>query len=172
MSDSVTLEPANPAWPRLFEKEKTRLLEAFPSHFKGLEHIGSTAVPGLDAKPIVDMLGGVTSLAEADALLEPLCVLGWDTSPAFNATLLDRRFLLRWPEGVRTHHLHLVVYGSEAWHERLKFRDCLRAHPDVAQRYLALKLELAERYRDNREAYTGAKTAFVREALGVYEQNF
>lgn len=165
MSDSVTLEPANPGWPRLFEEEKARLLEAFPAHFRGLEHIGSTAVPGLDAKPIIDILGGVTSLAEADALLEPLCELGWDTSPAFNSMLPDRRFLLRWPEGVRTHHLHLVVYGSEAWHERLKFRDYLRARPDVAQRYLALKLELAERYHNDREAYTDAKTAFVKEVL-------
>ena len=165
MSDNISLAPANPVWPRLFEEEKAGLSEAFPTRFKGLEHIGSTAVPGLDAKPIIDMLGGVTSLAEADALLEPLCALGWDTSPAFNATLSDRRFLLRWPEGVRTHHLHLVVYGSETWHERLKFRDCLRAHPGVAKRYLTLKLELEERYHNDREAYTDAKTAFVKEVL-------
>ena len=146
-------------------EEKTRLLEAFPAHFKGLEHIGSTAVPGLGAKPIIDILGGVTSLAEADTMLEPLCALGWDTSPAFNATLSDRRFLLRWPGGVRTHHLHLVVYGSEAWRERLKFRDLLRTHSDVAGRYLALKLELAERHHNDREAYTDAKAAFVKEVL-------
>lgn len=161
MADEIKIAPANPIWPELFEIEKAHLLAALGSHFLAIEHFGSTAIPGLDAKPIIDMLGGVRSMAEADALLEPLCQLGWDTSPEFNATLSDRRFLLRWPEGIRTHHLHLVVYGGEQWQQRLKFRDCLRANPALAQQYQKLKYELAVEHRDDREAYTDAKSDFV-----------
>lgn len=142
-----------------------RLLTAFSLRFIAIEHFGSTAVPGLDAKPVIDMLGGVTSVAAADALLGPLCAVGWDTSPEFNATLSDRRFLLRWPEGVRTHHLHLVVYGQEPWRLHLEFRDRLRSHPELAERYRKLKYELAETNKSDREAYTEAKTDFIKDVL-------
>ena len=98
---------------------------------------------------------------EADALLEPLCQLGWDTSAQFNATLADRRFLLRWPQGVRTHHLHLVIYGSEAWQRHLQFRDALRAETNLARQYQKLKYELADKYSGDREAYTEAKADFI-----------
>jgi GrpB-like predicted nucleotidyltransferase (UPF0157 family) len=119
MADEIIIQPTNPAWPELFNAEKAHLLAALRSQFIAIEHFGSTAIPGLNAKPIIDMLGGVRSMADADALLEPLCQLGWDTSAQFNATLSDQRFLLRWPQGVRTYHLHLVVYGGEVWHSRL-----------------------------------------------------
>lgn len=167
MADEITLEAANPLWPEWFRAEKAQLLAALGSRFVAIEHFGSTAIPGLDAKPVIDMLGGVKSMAEADALLEPLCRLGWDTSPEFNATLSDQRFLLRWPKGIRTHHLHLGVYGGEYWQRQLKFRDCLRADLDLAQQYQNLKYELAIQYRNDREAYTRAKTDFIASALTV-----
>jgi GrpB-like predicted nucleotidyltransferase (UPF0157 family) len=113
MADEIVIVPANPQWPRLFEEEKARLLLALPGRFIAIEHFGSTAVAGLDGKPIIDMLGGVHSMQAADALLDDLCREGWDTSPEFNATLPDRRFLLRWPQSFRTHHLHLVIHESE-----------------------------------------------------------
>jgi len=121
----------------------------------------------LDAKPIIDILGGVASIAEADRLLGPLCAVGWDTSPEVNATLGDRRFLLRWPGGVRTHHLHLA--SMVAWRVRLGFRDCLRARPELARRYQKLKYKLAETYKDDREAYTAAKTEFISSVLATCE---
>ncbi len=169
MTDDIILEPAHPEWPELFEREKARLLAAFGPRFIALEHIGSTAVHGLDAKPVIDMLGGVASIAAADALLEPLCTVGWDTSPEFNATLSDRRFLLRWPEGVRTHHLHLVVYGGEPWRSMLGFRERLRSHPELAERYRKLKIELVAAHKTDRFAYTEAKTAFIADALERYD---
>ncbi len=168
VTDDIILEPANLEWPRLFEEEKTRLLTVSGSHFIAIEHTGSTAVPGLDAKPVIDMLGGVASMAVADALLEPLCAVGWDTSPEFNATLSDRRFLLRWPEGVRTHHLHLVVYGGGPWQSILGFRNRLRAYPELAERYRKLKVDLAAAHKTDRFAYTEAKTAFIADALERY----
>lgn len=161
MADEVILAKANPAWPKLFGAEKARLLSELGSHFIAIEHFGSTAVPGLSAKPVIDMLGGVGSMARADALLEPLCQVGWETSAEFNATLPDRRFLRRRAGEIRTHHLHLVVYGGEQWQRRLKFRDCLRASPDLAQQYEKLKYELAAKHWNDREAYTAAKTEFI-----------
>jgi GrpB-like predicted nucleotidyltransferase (UPF0157 family) len=160
-TEAIRLVRADPAWAEQFSQERASLLATFGSRFRAIEHIGSTAVPGLDAKPIIDMLGGVNSMLEADALLEPLCSVGWDTSPEFNATLPDRRFLLRWPTGVRTHHLHLVIYEGEVWRKNLQFRDALRADPVLAKRYQQLKYELAIIHRADREAYTAAKTDFI-----------
>lgn len=167
MSDEITIEPASPHWPALFESEKAQLLGALGSRFIAIEHCGSTAVRGLDAKPIIDLLGGVRSMAEADALLKPLCELGWDTSPAFNATLADRRFLLRWPQGIRTHHLHLVIHGGGAWERYLAFRDRLRADPEMAGEYQKLKYELANQHTGDREAYTQGKTKFIANVVGL-----
>ena len=167
MADEIHLFPADPGWPGRFEQERAALLAALGGRFVAVEHIGSTAVPGLAAKPVIDLLGGVCSMEEADDLLAPLGALGWDTSPEFNATLPDSRFLLRWPGGVRTHHLHLVVHGGEAWRARLQFRDRLRADPALAAEYARLKEGLAAAYRTDREAYTDAKSAFVTRVLAA-----
>lgn len=152
-------------WAAQFVAERARLLDVLPRRFAAIEHIGSTAVSRLAAKPIIDILGGVGSMSEADALLEPLCALGYETSAEFNATLPARRWLMRHAFGRRTHHLHLVVFGEEQWVQRLQFRDVLRANGALASRYGQLKQELAGQYRHDREAYTQAKTAFIDEAL-------
>lgn len=165
MADEVIIVAANPAWPELFEQEKLRLLATLNSRFVAIEHFGSTAIPGLAAKPVIDILGGVGSMEEADSLLVPLCALGYETSAAFNATLPDRRFLRRCAGEIRTHHLHLVVFNGEQWQRRLRFRDCLRANLDLAQQYETLKYELANRFRADREAYTKAKYEFIAKAL-------
>ena len=166
MADEIVIVPADPGWPAQFAQERDALLSEFGPQFVAVEHIGSTAVPHLDAKPVIDILGGVRSLTDADALLAPLCAAGWDTSPEFNATLTDRRFLLRRAENVRTHHLHLVEWGGEEWHRHLLFRDILRARPALAAEYGALKISLSARYSADREAYTDAKAAFIARALG------
>jgi GrpB-like predicted nucleotidyltransferase (UPF0157 family) len=162
IQETVELAPYDSAWPRKFEAERTRLVSLFPGVFCEIEHFGSTAIPGMSAKPIIDILGGVETLAGADALSARLCEVGYLTSAEFNASLSDRKWFMRWADGRRTHHLHVVVYDGEVWHERLAFRDRLRADPDVAARYESLKLSLATRHRDDREAYTVAKAEFVR----------
>lgn len=102
----------------------------------------------------------------ADELLAPLCAMGWETSPEFNATLPDRRFLRRRnADEIRTHHLHLVVFEGAQWKKRLAFRDYLRAHPRVAREYESLKFQLAQTHQSDREAYTDAKKAFVLRVL-------
>jgi GrpB-like predicted nucleotidyltransferase (UPF0157 family) len=128
-------------------------------------HFGSTAIPGMLAKPVIDMLMAVRSLAEARAVaVAPLESLGyafWADNPK-----TDRMFFVRGlpPAPSRTHHLHMTEPGGDLW-RRLKFRDYLCANPDEAARYTALKIELAAQYRTDREAYTDAKTDYVKAVL-------
>ena len=165
INEEVALVDHDPAWAAAFEAERDRLLAIVPGVFLAIAHVGSTAVPGLVAKPIIDIMGAVASLATADDLIEILCQKAYTTSREFNASLADRKWLMRWRDGHRTHHLHIVVANSAAWHERLAFRDALRSEPALAQGYAELKTALACRHRDDREAYTEAKSAFIRAAI-------
>ena len=164
--EEVCLAPYDPSWSVLFSQEQARLLSLFPQ-LRAVEHIGSTAVPSMAAKPIIDILAGVPSMATADGLFEPILAYGYTTSREFNATLTDRRWFMRSVHGRRTHHLHVVVHLGQVWAERLRFRDLLRQDPILAQSYSQLKSELATRFRQDREAYTDAKAQFVAAALAV-----
>lgn len=163
--EEVAIFPYDPAWPSMYEKERDRLLRLFLDDFLAIEHIGSTAVPGLSAKPIIDILAAVETLSRADELMEPLCRSSYTTSMEFNASLVGRRWLMRWAEGHRTHHLHLVRHGSEEWSQRIAFRDRLRASSGLAEQYEKRKLLWAAEFRSDREAYTAAKADFIREVL-------
>ncbi|MEX0730269.1 MAG: GrpB family protein [Aquisalimonadaceae bacterium] len=166
INEEIELSEYDPLWPMRFEEERDRLLSLFPDEFMAIEHFGSTAVPGLSGKPIIDILAGVESISRADALIDPMCRSKYITSAEFNATLKDRRWLMRWANGRRTHHLHIVVYRGPEWWARLAFRDALRSDPHLAARYEQRKKQLAKEFSDDREAYTEAKTEFVREVIG------
>jgi GrpB-like predicted nucleotidyltransferase (UPF0157 family) len=127
----------------------------------GIHHVGSTAVPGLAAKPVVDVMAGVRDLEEARAAFEPLAALEYCYFPY--------KTWMHWfckpsPQH-RTHHLHLLEPSHPEWEARLAFRDHLRASPEAAAEYARLKRELAQRHRDDREAYTEAKCDFVRSVV-------
>jgi GrpB-like predicted nucleotidyltransferase (UPF0157 family) len=158
--EEVTLHAWNPQWPALFAAERDRLQGLFPQ-IVAIEHIGSTAVDGLSAKPVIDLMAGVASMESALLLSEPLCHSGYTTSPEFNASLTDRQWFMRWADGHRTHHLHVVVHAGAVWQERLKFRDALRGNAELAAQYLQLKQRMAAEHAKDREAYTRAKAAFV-----------
>ncbi len=162
INEDVALRPSDPAWAATFERERDRLHALLPGTFVQIEHIGSTAVPGLAAKPVIDILAGVRTLEDVDDLVDRLCEHGYTASKEFNATLTDRRWLMRWKNGHRTHHLHIVVQDGGPWKDRLAFRDALRRDPALARRYAVLKTELAARHQRDREAYTHAKADFVR----------
>jgi len=157
--------PYDPDWPIHFEAEREVLLSSIGPWLVGgaVEHIGSTAVPGLDAKPVIDIMAGVESLYAARPALLVLERHQYCYAPY-------RTDVMHWfckpSPAQRTHHLHLVPIGSPLWIERLVFRDYLRAHPDVADEYAALKRRLAETHRFDREAYTDAKAPFVQRVLG------
>jgi GrpB-like predicted nucleotidyltransferase (UPF0157 family) len=152
----------NPAWPACYVKERERLAPLLPG--VQLHHIGSTAVPALAAKPVIDMIALVDGL---DATAESAVRRASYEMPArFNANLAHRRFLCHPCASFRTHHLHLV---DERWAlERcLRFRDMLRADPPLARQYATLKRGLAARFKEDRESYTEAKTAFIQAAQGT-----
>ena len=154
----VEIVEYDPAWPAAYAAERERLAPLLPAGVQ-LHHFGSTAVLGLAAKPVIDMI------ALVDDLDAPIAALvqsgGYQYPAAFNATLAHRRFLCYPTAAHRTHHLHLVDEPEEL-ERRLHFRDRLRADPVLASEYAALKRALAERYRDDREAYTEAKSGFVK----------
>jgi GrpB-like predicted nucleotidyltransferase (UPF0157 family) len=158
--EKVHLRPYSSDWSHAFTAERDRIGQLFPQ-ILAIEHIGSTAVEGMTAKPIIDIMAGVVSMAVAESLAAPLCQSGYTTSAEFNASLVDRKWFMRWADGHRTHHLHVVVHESTAWLERLKFRDALRAAPELAGQYEQLKQRAAVMHEQDREAYTLAKSDFV-----------
>lgn len=160
--DEIEIIAYDPAWPALFEAEAARLRTVLPGGLLlGLEHVGSTAVPGLAAKPVIDIAGVVVDVGEARRMaVEPLAEAGyafWAENPD-----LERLFFVRGlpPAPHRTHHLHLMAAGPTL-DRHLSFRDRLIARPDTAARYAALKQELAVAHLADREAYTAAKKAFI-----------
>ncbi|PZD71466.1 hypothetical protein C1752_06385 [Acaryochloris thomasi RCC1774] len=169
--DKVVIVEYNLQWPVLFTQEAATISNALDDTLvKRIEHFGSTAVPGLAAKPIVDLLVEVRSLTEAqESVIQPLAALGyayWSDNPD-----PERMFFVKGlpPNGPRTHHIHMVEADSVLW-ERLTFRDYLRSHPAEAEQYLQLKSQLAAQFSTDREAYTAGKTAFIQSMTQIAKQ--
>lgn len=161
--EPIRIAPYDPRWPERFERERVALAATIGRWaVDGIHHVGSTAVPGLDAKPIVDILIGVEDLESSRACFEPLAGLGYLYAPYRSG---EMHWFCKPHPSRRTHHLHLVPVGSGRYVDELAFRDHLRAHPDTAAAYASLKRELATRFGDDREGYTEAKAEFIREAL-------
>jgi GrpB-like predicted nucleotidyltransferase (UPF0157 family) len=155
----VRLVPYDASWPQRFEREREQLRELLGERAAGgIHHVGSTAVPGLAAKPTIDIMAGVSSLEESRACFGPLSRAGYQYAPY-------RPEEMHWfckPDPVRrTFHLHLVPSGSRRFAATLAFRDALRADPGRAAEYQAMKLRLADRFANEREAYTEAKADFI-----------
>lgn len=159
--EPVTVVPHRPEWAALFEEE-ARLIHATVSAWitGGIHHVGSTAVPGLDAKPVIDIAVGVASLEESRACIPLLREIDYLHSP-YRADVMH--WFCKPDPARRTHHLHLMPTGSERLADEIAFRDFLRAHPEEAERYGGLKQRLAAEHKHDREAYTRAKTDFVTE---------
>lgn len=168
VQEDVVIEPYDDRWPLSFEREKEHLLSCLPQELiRRIEHFGSTAVPGLAAKPIIDMLVEVTDLDATRSRIAPLLEAqgydylwrpthGDDGAP-FYAWFIKRDSAT----GVRTHHIHMVEdHFVDHW-DRLLFRDYLIAHPEIAQKYSMLKLRLASMHQKDRVAYTRDKTEFI-----------
>jgi GrpB-like predicted nucleotidyltransferase (UPF0157 family) len=161
----VAISAYDPAWPRLFREHCTVLAEVLVGAH--IEHIGSTAVPGLGAKPIIDILAAVSTLDEVEARAPQLRWLGYDYVPEYEDRLPERRYFRKVSR--RTDalgcHLHCVVRSSDLLRRYIAFRDHLRAHPDTAAAYIALKQSLASRHGADRSAYTEAKGSFIERVL-------
>lgn len=157
----------NAAWPLKFEEQKRDLMKAIGNKVVAIEHIGSTAVPGLGAKPIIDIMVGLRQLSDAEDCVEPLRRIGYEYVPELEAEIPERRYFQKGPSNVpeKHYHLHMVEIHGVFWNVQILFRDYLRMHSDSAQDYFRLKKDLAARYRLNRKAYTEAKTSFIRSTI-------
>lgn len=175
--ENIAIVPYDPAWPRLFAEEKQHLLSCLPKTLLGrIEHFGSTAIPNLAAKPIVDMLVEVASLEETKSIIVPLLEAQgydyfWRPTWGDDGEPFYAWFIKRDAAGKRTHHIHMVESDFEHW-DRLLFRDYLIQHPDVAEEYASLKLCLAEKYPNDRVAYTQAKTDFITRITAIAKRYY
>jgi GrpB-like predicted nucleotidyltransferase (UPF0157 family) len=152
-------------WPQMFRAEAALIQGAIGRWLAAIEHVGSTAVPGLAAKPVIDIMPGLRSLADAPEIIGPMEAIGYEYVPEFEAVLPERRYFVK-PAGEegrrqRLYHVHVVEATSHFWKRTVAFRDYLRADPDAAQDYARLKRRLSEEYRDDRHGYTDAKTEFI-----------
>ena len=162
---AIRIADYDPDWPAEFEAENTRLLGQIGRWSLGIEHIGSTAVPGLAAKPVIDIMPGVRSMADAEACIEGMRRLGYEYVPEFEDALPDRRYFRKGHPQERL-HVHIVEIGGAFWRRHIAFRDHLRAHPERAEEYAGLKRQLAAQYPHDSLAYTDAKSEFI---LGIEE---
>jgi len=160
----VVIVNYNPLWQTLYESEARLIRRVLGSRILAIEHIGSTAVPNLGGKNIVDIMAGVNSLEEAKQCLAPLESIGYtEVIPQVNNA--DWYYCLEKSQQTPGFHLHLVRFGSEHWKKHIIFRDFLRKNPKVAQEYCALKKELSAKYGTDRLGYTEAKTAFIESVI-------
>lgn len=163
--EQVELSPYSPLWPAVFDVEAQRIAAFFAGEDVTIEHIGSTAVPGLGAKPIIDIMLGAPSIAVAEARIPALEADGYRYVKEFEVAFPDRRYFVKRDGQPGRFHLHAVVKGSPFWMRQLAFRDALRADPALAERYWKVKQRMAARFPNDREAYTEGKTDFIRGVL-------
>jgi GrpB-like predicted nucleotidyltransferase (UPF0157 family) len=156
MPDPIVIVDYSPAWPLEFERLRDRAAAAVGDIAIAIEHVGSTAVPGLAAKPVIDLVI-VVEPEDVQAAIDRLTAIGYVHQGNLG---VEGREAFGVPEGERRHHLYVSPTDSQELRAQLAFRDRLRADPALATEYESLKRELARRFRDDREGYTDAKTVF------------
>ena len=154
----MLLSPYDTTWPLEFAVEADRIARACRGLALRLEHIGSTSIPGLSAKPVIDVLAGRPGNVSGESYVAVFRQLGYEHKGAYGAP--GRNYFRRGTP--RTHHVHLVSWTSAVWEDHLLFRDYLRSHPETAREYETLKRELAALYIQDKERYTDAKGPFIR----------
>ncbi|MED5247580.1 GrpB family protein [Priestia sp. LL-8] len=165
MDKQIVIEKYTSDWAFSFNEEKKLLEDILSDIAISIEHIGSTSIEGLGAKPIIDIMIAVSDLKAVDDFIEPLSNIGYEH--VFHKEFPNRRFFRKglWRAG--THHLHIYKYKSKEWNSNILFRDYLRNHLDIRNEYNQLKIELAQKYSCDRVGYTEAKAPFI---IGVIQK--
>ena len=160
-SGVVRLTPYKQEWVRLFQEEKSRLFAALVEDILDIQHVGSTSIPGMIAKPIIDIAIAVKNFEEASVCIKPIEQLGYEYKGEFG--IPRRHYFVK--GNPRTHHIHMNDISSSDWKDQITFRNYLIRHPEIAKEYAELKLKSAQRYPTDRQAYTDSKTSFVNHVL-------
>jgi GrpB-like predicted nucleotidyltransferase (UPF0157 family) len=167
-NEKVKLSGYNPVWQKLYKKEEKLLIPIVEKYGLGIEHIGSTAIPGSKAKPIIDMVIGVKSLKDGEKLIKPLKKLGYECR--HDAGIIKRYFFTKGNKTHTTYHLHIVKFNSNLWKNQLLFRDYLRKNKEAVKKYNELKEKLAEKYKDDRKKYVVGKGEFIKSIIKKAKQ--
>lgn len=170
----ITIVAYNPRWPEYFSQEQARLASVLRDTGAVIEHIGSTAVPGLAAKPILDLMIGLPDFSIADRQVPRITSLGYEYIARHEQVMPERRFFKREEHGAATHHIHMVGLATSFWERHIRFRDYLRDHPEAASAYAAFKQKLATQDWQDGSAYAQAKTEFIAkiEAASVHTKPY
>ena len=161
MTRTLKVVPYDSGWADQFQVEKNSLQQVFGDILVAVHHIGSTSIPGIKAKPIIDILVVVRNIEQVDACNDAMIVLGYEPRGEFG--IPGRRFFSKGGEEHRSHHVHVFESGHPEIARHLDFCDYLRAHPEEARRYGQLKEELARKFRHASDRYTEGKTEMIRE---------
>ncbi len=156
---TVKLVKHNSKWERSFEREAKKIKKVFSEDALDVQHVGSTAIPGILAKPVIDIALIVPSLQKASRYEKKLQEIGYEIKN--NDTRKERLFFTKGPERKRTHYLHIGEVGSGYGEDMILFRDYLCKHKDTAKKYSELKEQLAEQHQNTREIYTAQKEKFI-----------
>ena len=166
----VIVSPYSEEWPTLFRRVRHELLSVFVPTAVSIEHIGSTSVPGLSAKPVIDVLLGANSLSEIESNIGSLDRLGYTYVSKYEHELPLRRYFVKAADTSLRIHLHAVELESRFWQDHLMFRDLLRSDADLRSTYQSLKLRLAHEHAHDKAAYSTAKGAFIQAVLAAARQ--
>lgn len=154
---TVKLVPYRRQWVNSFKQEKKKLFARLGNLIIDIQHVGSTAIPGIYAKPIIDMSLGIKNFKDAKKLIKPLDTIGYHFYKKFGRQIL----FAKGPDKKRTHYLHVMKYNGAKWKGDLLFRDFLIRRPAQAKDYTRLKQRLAKQYPNDRERYTAGKKYFI-----------
>jgi len=155
----VKLSKYNPKWKALFEEESNKLLSVASDYFEDIQHMGSTAIPGIVSKPIIDILAAINSLSNISRIIDPLKKL--DYIHRGEQGISRRHLFVKGGEEFRTNHLHVVEKNHQEWTKHILFRDYLRANPEEAEEYSRLKQALFKKFELDRKNYTTGKSEFI-----------
>jgi len=161
MVRKIIVVPYNPDWPNLYSIEARKIAAVLAGEMMTIRHIGSTAVPGIKAKPIIDFLIEVHNIERVDEFKDAMMELRYE--PRGENGIPGRRYFIKNTEGVRTHHVHIYQTGHPNIERHVDFRDYMRTHPEEAKAYSFLKEELVQRFREDSLQYTEGKGTFIRE---------
>lgn len=162
---TVALVPYNPQWTTDYLHEEAILKKIFGDALIDIQHVGSTSIPGMNAKPLIDIAVALPSLDTVNQFIPALVDAGYEHMP--ERITSDRAFFPKGPREQRTHHLSIIPAGTPEWKNHIGFRDYLRSHPEAVDEYNKLKAQLAEKFADDRYAYTAAKSDFI---LSIHDQ--
>ena len=162
---NVSIVNYNPNWKTNFESEYQLLTASIEEDEVFIEHIGSTSIEGMGAKPIIDMMMGLKNFETSRQHVTAIKAIGYEHVTKHDHLIPNRRYFTKKKDGIKTHHLHVVEYQSEIWNRHLEFRDYLRSNPDARSEYYDLKLNLAKRNWNSGSEYADAKSEFIQAIL-------